>query len=83
MSRSTMNAGDAAIARGGFGVREHDEQPRLGRVRDPQLAPDRRQPSPPRSARVSSANASLPERASESAYEPIVSLASRGRKRRF
>ena len=48
-------------------IREHEKQPDSAAFEIHILWPFRRQPSPMRSARVSSANASLPERASESA----------------
>ena len=45
------------------------------------LRPLRTKASPSSTARVVSANASLPEPASDKAYAPTVSAASRGRKR--
>ena len=59
---------DAAVAGVRVDVGEHDEEVGLVAVGDPQLAPVEHASSPSRSvARVVSANASLPEPASDSA----------------
>jgi hypothetical protein len=57
--------GDAAVAGIGIDVREHDEHVRFVAVGDPQLAAVDREAVAVSVARVASANASLPEPASD------------------